>query len=143
MPGIMAVAFLVCVFSPLAVSGVYTWTDESGAVHYSDSPPAGQEHQPVNVAEPIIVPGVEAPGDPRDRSRAKRSSSVNAKAGAEPVEAKAEAVAQQERVCAGYRQKLARVQAQLRAGYGNKKGNSLRRKRRKLNRLLGRECILR
>lgn len=143
MPGIMAVAFLVCVFSPLAVSGVYTWTDESGAVHYSDSPPAGQTHQSVEVAKPVIVPGVESSGNAGSQGRSQSPSLVNDKAEALRIEAKAETAAQQKKVCVGYRQKLARVQSQLRAGYGNKKGNSLRRKRRKLNRLLGRECILR
>ncbi|NWN90903.1 DUF4124 domain-containing protein [Marinobacter adhaerens] len=139
----MAALILICVFSPMAVSGVYTWTDERGAVHFSDSPPAGQKHQSVEVAKPVIVPGVESFGNAGAQGRPQRPSTTNDQADALPIEVKAEAAAQQKKVCAGYREKLARVQSQLRAGYGNKKGNSLRRKRRKLNRLLGRECILR
>jgi hypothetical protein len=63
--------------------------------------------------------------------------------GAARKKTKEKHAAKQQRTCAGYRRKLAHIQSQLRAGYSNSKGNSLRRKRRELSQSLSRECILR
>ena len=44
--------------------------------------------------------------------------------------------------CKEYREKLDRIQKQLRAGYSNDQGNRLRRQRREVSQKLSRECLL-
>ena len=50
--------------------------------------------------------------------------------------------AQRTKTCEAYRKKLDRIQSKLRAGYGNDKGNTLRRQRRETSQKLSRECLL-
>lgn len=51
-----------------------------------------------------------------------------------------QAAARQERQCTRYRNKLARIEQQLDAGYREPKGNRLRQQRRELQSTLFREC---
>jgi len=147
MPRIMAAAVLIFVFSSSVVADIYTWTDASGVVHFTDSPPPNTRHQPVEVAAPITVPMANNLHQQKRvsgiREQVKDMLSTDRKGDASRKKAKAKAVAKQKKTCANYRRKLAQVQSQLRAGYGNSKGNSLRSKRRNLGQALGRECILR
>jgi len=146
-PGIMALAILMLVFSLPAVAGIYTWTDAEGVVHFTDTPPSDKSHRPVDVAAPVTVPMVVNLQQHKRVSGIRRQVqgmlSSDRKRDSEPGKAKAKAVARQEEACAGYRRKLAQVQSQLRAGYGNSKGNRLRDKRRNISQALSRECILR
>lgn len=147
MPGIMAVAVLTFVFSSPAVAGIYTWTDASGVVHFTDTPPPDKNHRPVEVAAPVTVPMEENLQQHRRiseiREQVQGMLSPDRKRDSARNKSKEKAVATQAKICAGYRRKLAQVQSQLRAGYGNSKGNSLRRKRRNISQSLSRECILR
>lgn len=147
MPWILAIAVLMFVFVSPATADIYTWTDASGVVHFTDSPPTDKSQQTVNVAEPVTVPMA------NNVRQHKRVSGIHRqvegllapdrKGDTRRTKAKAKSRAKQKKACADYRRKLGRIQAQLRAGYGNSKGNSLRSKRRKLSKSLSRECILR
>lgn len=147
MPGIMAAAILIFVFSSSAIAGIYTWTDASGVVHFTDTPPPGENHRPVEVAAPVTVPMAE------NLQQHRRISEIHEqlqgmlppdrKCDSARNKSKEKAIAKQAKICGDYRRKLAQVQSQLRAGYGNSKGNSLRRKRRNISQSLSRECILR
>ena len=119
MPGIMAAAVFLLMFASSATAGIYTWTDASGVVHFTDTPPPEIRGQ----VQSMLVSDRK-----RDSTRSK---------------SKTKAAAKQEKTCTSYRRKLAQVQSQLRSGYGNSKGNNLRHKRRKLSQSLSRECILR
>ncbi|GGE54014.1 hypothetical protein GCM10011533_03140 [Streptosporangium jomthongense] len=147
MPGIVATAILILVFPPAAIADIYTWTDASGVVHFTDTPPRGKSHEPFEVADPVTLPMAENLRQHKRisdiRKQVKGMLATDGNSEAAHRKSKAKALAKQEKTCAGYREKLAGIQSQLRRGYGVDKGNSLRRKRRKLNRLLGRECILR
>lgn len=147
MPRILAFAILIVIFSPPAVAEIYRWTDASGAVHFTDTPPPNKKHQSVDVTEPVTVPMSENLGQHRRisgiRKQVRGMLSSDRKESSERAKSNAKAIAKQEKACASYRRKLAKVQSQLRAGYGINKGNSLRRKRRSLNRSLSWECILR
>ncbi|MDN6320621.1 MAG: DUF4124 domain-containing protein [Marinobacter sp.] len=147
MPRILAIAVLICVFSSSAVADIYTWTDANGVIHFTDSPPPDKQSKTVEVAAPVTVPMV---NNLRQHKRVSgirkqvdgllssdRTGDVSRK------NSKAKVAAKQKKACMSYRRKLAQVQSQLRAGYGNNKGNSLRGKRRKLSKALSRECILR
>ncbi|SHK23910.1 protein of unknown function [Marinobacter antarcticus] len=147
MPRIMAVAVLAFVFSSPAVAGIYTWTDASGVVHFTDTPSPDKSHRSVEVAAPVTVPMAENLQQHRRiseiREQVQGMLSPDRKRDSARNKSKEKAIAKQAKICAGYRRKLAQVQSQLRAGYGNSKGNSLRRKRRNISLSLGRECILR
>lgn len=147
MPGIMAIVVLIFVFPLPVAAGIYTWTDAQGVVHFTDTPPPGKDSRPVEVAAPVTAPMA------RNLQQQKRVSKVHKqvqamlssdrKRSAVRTKIKEKNRAKQQRACAGYRRKLARIQSQLRAGYSNSKGNNLRRKRRQLGQSLSRECILR
>ncbi|MEH6559994.1 MAG: DUF4124 domain-containing protein [Marinobacter sp.] len=147
MPGMMAAAILIVVFSSSAIAEIYTWTDASGVVHFTDAPPPNTKHQPVDVSAPVTVPMSENLEQHRRvsgiRQQVRGMLSSDRKSDSARTKSKAKALAKQEKACASYRRKLANVQSQLRAGYGNSKGNNLRRKRRNLTQSLSRQCILR
>ncbi|MBU2873777.1 DUF4124 domain-containing protein [Marinobacter salexigens] len=147
MPRILAFVILIVIFSPPTAAEIYRWTDASGAVHFTDTPPSDKNHQSVNVTEPVTVTMSENLGQHRRisgiRKQVQGMLSSDRKGSSARAKSKAKAIAKQEKACASYRRKLAKVQAQLRAGYGISKGNSLRRKRRSLNRAISWECILR
>ncbi len=144
MPWILAIFVIGCFSSPL-YAGVYTWIDPNGVAHFSDSPPGELPHQEIIVSEPSTVPMSEN----LDQSR--RVSGIRddvrgllsapdrgAGEGADMTSASAHRVTN----CDAYRKKLDRIQSKLRAGYGNDKGNTLRRQRRETSQKLSRECLL-
>ena len=147
MPRILAVTVLIVVFSSSAAAEIYTWTDARGVVHFTDTLPPDKRRQIVEVAAPVTVPMSNNLQQHKRvtgiRKQVKGLLSSDQKSGASRKKTKAKAVAKQKKACANYRRKLAQVQSQLRGGYGNSKGNSLRSKRRKLSQALSRECILR
>lgn len=145
MPWIWAIFVVIgCVSSPL-YAGVYTWIDPNGVAHFSDYPPGELPHREIIVSEPSTVPmsenldqGKRVSGirdDVRDLLSAP-DREVGEGAGM------TSASAQRSKTCDAYRKKLDRIQSKLRAGYGNDKGNTLRRQRRETSQKLSRECLL-
>lgn len=147
MPRILAVMVLIWGLPLSVAADIFTWTDASGLVHFTDSPPPDKRRQIVDVAEPITVPMAKNLRQHRRvtgiRKQGNELISSDQKDDASRKKSKAKAAAKQQEACMSYRRKLARVQSQLRAGYSNSKGNSLRSKRRNLSQALNRECILR
>ena|SRR5690554_3008881 len=147
MPGIMAIAVLFFILSSSAAADIYTWTDANGAVHFTDTPPPDKRSRPIDVDAPVTVPMASNLDQQKRvsgiRKQVKGMLSSDQSGGAAREKSKAKARAKQEKACASYRRKLAQIQSQLRAGYNNSKGNSLRHKRRNLNQSLSRECVLR
>jgi hypothetical protein len=147
MAGMMAVTVLIFAFSSPVVAGIYTWTDARGIVHFTDAPPPDKPVRPVEVAAPVTAPMASNLQQQRRVSKVHKQVQTmlapDRTSGAARKKTKEQRAAKQQRTCEGYRRKLARVQSQLRAGYSNNKGNSLRRKRRELSQSLSRECILR
>ncbi|MDO6822615.1 DUF4124 domain-containing protein [Marinobacter sp. 1_MG-2023] len=147
MPGMMAVAVLTLVFSSSVCADIYTWTDALGVVHFTDTPPPDRPHRPVEVVAPVTVPMAENLQQHRRisaiREQVQGMLSSDRKEDSARNKSKEKMLAQQNKTCASYRRELAKIQAQLRSGYGNSKGNSLRHKRRNVSQALSRECILR
>lgn len=147
MPGIMAVAVLTLVFSSSVFADIYTWTDARGVVHFTDTPPPDKRHRSVDVVAPVTVPMADNLQQHRRisviREEVQGMLSSDRKRGSARNKSKEKTLAQQNKTCSSYRRELAKIQAQLRSGYGNSKGNSLRRKRRNVSQALSRECILR
>lgn len=147
MPWRQAAVFLLFSISAVAEAEMYTWIDERGVAHFTDIKPSDREHKQVELRPPSLIPMRE------NIRRGERVSTINRQVN-RSLEAndggKQKASAQQEAHelkrknarCAGYRERLERIQQQLRAGYSNDKGNRLRRQRREVSQKLSRECML-
>ena len=118
---------------------IYSWTDENGTVHYSDTPPASGEMATIEVEE-IYRPGTadanttpaESPGatsatgqepDPEvPLSAAEQRRETLARERAERRETQAES----EQWCARHRQRLEQMEPARRVFYTNAEGESVR-----------------
>ncbi|HEY9120354.1 MAG TPA: DUF4124 domain-containing protein [Marinobacter sp.] len=147
MPWRQAAVFLWLLIPAVSTAEMYTWIDEEGVAHFTDIKPGDREHRQVELKPPSLIPMRE------NISRGERVSTINRQIN-RSLEAnddgKQKASTQQEARelerknarCAGYRERLERIQQQLRAGYSNDKGNRLRRQRREVSQKLSRECVL-
>lgn len=147
MPWRQAAVFAFLVIPAVSAAEVYTWIDEQGVAHFTDIKPSEREHEHVELRRPSLIPMRE------NITRGKRVSTINEQVnrslesgnGAERASSEKQRARERERKnarCAGYRQKLDRIQQQLRAGYSNDQGNRLRRQRREVSQKLSRECML-
>ncbi|MEX2473772.1 DUF4124 domain-containing protein [Marinobacter sp.] len=148
MPGKLAL-FMVAVWLllPAAASAeLYRFTDDQGLVHYTDTRPPDHPHQSITLKSPSVVTMSDnlEQGRRVTAIRKKVSRALDRPSGRQRKRSGAtQKVAKNEKQCAAYRKRLARIQQQLRAGYSNDRGNSLRRQRRTLGQALSRECLLR
>lgn len=142
MPRIMALSLLCVALATPATAEIYRWTDANGAIHFSDTPPKQQRHASVTVQPPVTVPMSEniRQADKVRRSRAEVNRLLEP--GSRDRYARARETEKLARQCEKYRKQLDRIQGQLRAGYGNDRGNRLRQKRRQVSQLYSRECML-
>lgn len=126
---------------------MYTWIDDQGVAHFTDIKPMARKHEPVELKRPSLIPMRE------NITRGKRVSTINQQvsrsleagnSGQHTLTDKQEARERKRKNarCEGYREKLDRIQKQLRAGYSNDQGNRLRRQRREVSQKLSRECLL-
>ena len=147
MPWRQVAVCLLLFISAVSEAEMYTWIDEQGVAHFTDIKPSDREHKQVELRPPSLIPMRE------NIRRGERVSTINRQINRsmeanESVEQKASAeqeAREQKRKnarCAGYRERLERIQQQLRAGYSNDKGNRLRRQRREVSQKLSRECML-
>ncbi|NVD34786.1 DUF4124 domain-containing protein [Marinobacter lutaoensis] len=144
MPRMLAL-LLSCLLLPgTAQSEVYRWIDSRGSVHFSDRPP-GRSHQTVTLSPTVTVPMADNLEASRRVTETRQDVSRLLSDGDRPGRPDRPAVADEPEPdpCDGYRRKLEQVQAQLRAGYRNDRGNRLRARRRELSQAYSRECVLR
>lgn len=149
MPRTLAVFVFSLCLAPTAGAEVYTWIDRNGVAHFSDFPPGKIPHQQVAIQPPVTMPMQEnlrqqkRVSDIRDDIEGMLSATDVPGREHNRNQAREKAADEQEAACQEYRRKLDRIQSKLRAGYGNDKGNTLRRQRRDVSQSLSRECILR
>tara|TARA_R100001129_G_scaffold174984_1_gene147745 strand:+ start:1788 stop:2171 length:384 start_codon:yes stop_codon:yes gene_type:complete len=126
---------------------MYTWVDDQGVAHFTDIKPVAREHEHVELKRPSLIPMRE------NITRGKRVSTINQQVsrsleagsgGGRTLSNKQKALERERKNarCEEYREKLDRIQKQLRAGYSNDQGNRLRRQRREVSQKLSRECLL-
>jgi hypothetical protein len=131
----------------VSTAEVYTWTDDQGVAHFTDIKPEAREHQTVEIRRPSMIPMRE------NISRGERVSTINRQTnrsletsdgGSRKTASRQDAreLERKKSRCAGYRERLERIQQKLRAGYSNDQGNRLRRQRREVSQKLSRECLL-
>jgi len=125
--------------SMLYAAEVYTWTDENGVVHFSDSPRQSGEMQKLEVDE-IYRPGsaeayaaqaqADAGGDEPDETAeaaATRSAAEQRREQiAEERQQRAQQQAETDRLCAMHRQRLEQMEPARRVFYTNAEGESVR-----------------
>ncbi|MDR9425173.1 MAG: DUF4124 domain-containing protein [Marinobacter sp.] len=144
MPWIKALALLLSVgLASPAFAEIYQWTDASGAVHFSDTPPKNGGHRQLDVKPAATVSMGDnirqAENVSRSRKAVKRMLEPDSgNRYAREKQNEQEKAAQ----CDSLQRQLERVQAQLRAGYSNERGNRLRSQRRELSQQYSRQCVL-
>jgi hypothetical protein len=148
MPWRQAAVFVFLVIPAISsAQKMYTWIDDQGVAHYTDIKPIAREHQHVDLKRPSLIPMRE------NITRGKRVSTINQQVsrslegstrGQRTMSDKQQARERERKNarCEDYREKLDRIQKQLRAGYSNDQGNRLRRQRREVSQKLSRECLL-
>ncbi|MDK8463166.1 DUF4124 domain-containing protein [Marinobacter sp. SS13-12] len=147
MPWRQVAVLVFWVFPAVSTAEMYTWIDDQGVAHFTDIKPGGREHKQVELRRPSLIPMRE------NISRGERVSTINRQVnrslegdhgGNRKASAQQEAreLKRKNARCTGYRERLERIQQQLRAGYSNDKGNRLRRQRREVSQKLSRECLL-
>lgn len=148
MPWRQAALIVLLVIPAVATAEkMYTWVDDQGVAHFTDIKPVAREHEHVELKRPSLIPMRE------NITRGKRVSTINQQVsrsleagngGGRTLSNKQKARERERKNarCEEYREKLDRIQKQLRAGYSNDQGNRLRRQRREVSQKLSRECLL-
>lgn len=146
MPRSLAVFFCFLLSTSPVFAGVYTWIDDQGVAHFSDHPPAKASHREVEIQPVATVPMSENLKQGRRVSEIRTDVQNVLSNSDRPVKTSAKARARErvkhEKTCDRYRQQLETIQSQLRRGYSNDRGNSLRQRRRVVSQKMSRECIL-
>ena len=137
---ILATGFAWAWISSVAATDVYTWTDQDGIVHYSDTPRSGGESLKIKIGG-AYRPGTTGANPPSEAPAASAAVSSQAGAGESPQSAaqqrreqiaenreeRREAQAENELLCAKHRQRLTQMEpGRRRVFYTNEKGESVR-----------------
>ena len=143
MPGRQLVLLSVLALANTANAELYTWTDDQGNTHFSDRPPASVDAVPVTLSSPSVIP---MKGNIRTGKKVgaihRQIEQTLAKDRPGPNSSSIGPSAAEIKQCDKLRQRIERVQQQLRAGYSNDRGNRLRRQRRELSQTYSRDCML-
>ena len=142
-----ALVVLLVIPAVATAEKMYTWVDDQGVAHFTDIKPVAREHEHVELRRPSLITMRE------NITRGKRVSTINQQVsrsleagsgGGRTLSNKQKALERERKNarCKEYREKLDRIQKQLRAGYSNDQGNRLRRQRREVSQKLSRECLL-
>jgi len=136
----LSLVLVLPAFSLNALAAIYKWVDEEGVTHYSDTRnPALANQQKIDDVMPVIH-SMEKPSarlteiqranaDERRKRRERR-------AGNEHEETASRALRQ----CQSLEKQIQAVQARLRHGYREPRGNNLRERRRELQAQLNARC---
>ena len=129
---ILATGFAWASISSVAATEVFTWTDQDGIVHFSDTPLPNAESQKIEVEG--ASPSSEAPaastaassqppaGESPQSAAQQRREQI-----AEDRQERREAKAEIDQLCAKHRQRLAQMEpGRRRVFYTNEKGESVR-----------------
>jgi hypothetical protein len=125
--------------APAFGTEVYSWTDENGVVHFSDSPDPSRDMEIIEVEE-IYSPGTTgaySSPDQADTPPAADSPDAPGEAPVSPAQQKREEMAleraereelqaQTDRLCALHRQRLEQMEPARRVFYTNEQGESIR-----------------
>lgn len=133
--GFLGTASLLAV-GPLAAAEVYTWTDENGVLHYSDTPRTNGPAETIEAEEayrPGSVDAYPAPAAPQEAQSVTGSAEAPQSAAearreelARRREERREAQAETDRLCARHRQRLEQMEPSRRVFYTDEAGETVR-----------------
>ena len=136
---ILAAGFAWAWISSAAATEVYTWTDQDGIVHYSDTPLPDAESQKIEVEDAYrpdttgAYPSTEAPtagaavtGQTPDGESPQSAAQRRREQIAEDREERREAKAEIDQLCAKHRRRLTQMEPARRVFFTNEKGESVR-----------------
>lgn len=143
MPGRHLAVLCLFMLAGPATAEMYTWTDDQGVAHFSDTAPAATEVEQVTLGTSSVIPMAGNIRQSKKVSAIHRQSrqSSQRKTPEQPARTRARSSTAQKQ-CNKLQLRIEKVQQRLRAGYSNDRGNSLRRQRRELSQRYSRECIL-
>lgn len=140
-----------CLFllTSAAYGEVYKWTDADGKVHYGDKPPVqipieqlDVDISPVNgsasglrASEQRLLERIE-----KAEERAAKNRRDKAKQAAQEHQRQTLNDSKKRQLCESYRERVDKVQQQLRSGYSVSKGRKLHRKLRDYAKQIRRDC---
>jgi len=122
--------------APAFGTEVYSWTDENGVVHFSDSPDPSRDMEIIEVEE-IYSPGTTGAYSSPDQADTLPAADAPGEAPVSPAQQKREEMAleraereelqaQADRLCALHRQRLEQMEPARRVFYTNEQGESIR-----------------
>ena len=125
-----------------ATAAIYKWVDAQGITHYSDrSIDAPDDHQQIDDHMPDVH--LLQPPDPRvtdiQKANARLREQQRKQQQAATHKRRATASRSQTR-CASYERRLRSIQAAMRKGYREPRGNKLREKRREIQARVAAQC---
>ena len=143
-PGNRILTFLLCSGLATAVTAeVYRWTDASGAVHFSDTPPESGQTARVELRQPVTVPMADNIGQAeRIRKSRQEVGRLLAPASGDRYRRGQQQARARAARCRKLKQRLERIQGRLRSGYSNSQGNRLREQKREVEDQYSHDCIL-
>ncbi|WP_150910835.1 DUF4124 domain-containing protein [Marinobacter halotolerans] len=143
MPGRHFVLLCLPLLAQPVTAEMYTWTDDQGITHFSDTAPSRHETKAVTLKAPSVIPmagNIRQSEKVRGIYRQIRQNRERDKSTRDSVPDKSKLKAQKQ--CDKLERRLDKIQSQLRAGYANDRGNSLRRQRRELSQQHSWQCVL-
>jgi hypothetical protein len=133
MAGFLGAAALLA-GGPLAAAEVYTWTDENGVLHYSDTPRTDGPMETIEAEEAYRPGSADAyPAAPQEAQAAAETAAAPQSAAdarreelASRREERRESQAEMDRLCAQHRQRLEQVEPSRRVFYTDEAGETVR-----------------
>lgn len=143
MPERHLVFLCLLILTQPAAAEMYTWTDDQGVTHFSDTPPTGHEPEQVTLGTTSVIPMA---GNVRQSEKVsaihrQTQQALERDKPSQRARPKGKTSAT-ERQCNKLQLRLENIQQRLRAGYSNDRGNSLRRQRRQLSQEHSWKCVL-
>lgn len=143
MPGRRLVILCLFMLAQPAIAEMYTWTDDQGVTHFSDTASATQEAEQVTLGTSSVIPMAD------NVRQSEKVSAIHQKIQQSLQRDTSEqrfrsprGTPGAEKQCNRLQRRIEKIQQKLRAGYSNSRGNSLRRQRRELGQRYSRECVL-
>lgn len=142
MPGRHFVVLCQSILIQPATADVYTWTDDRGVTHFSDTAPAAHKPEQVTLGTPSVIPMADGVRQSETVSAIRRKVQKSLERDAPDQPRTRSESSAEEKECEKLQLRIRKIQQRLRAGYSNDHGNSLRRQRRELGQQYSRECVL-
>ncbi|HKK56283.1 DUF4124 domain-containing protein, partial [Marinobacter sp.] len=130
MPGRRWVFLCLFLLAQPAAAEMYTWTDDQGVTHFSDTAPATAKAKTVTPRNASVIPMADNVRQSEKVSAIHRKIQQSLQRDTpEQRFRSSEGAPDAEKQCSKLKLRIEKIQQKLRAGYSGNRGNSLRRQR--------------